>query len=210
VYRARDRVGGTNVAIKILREDSLGSMSVDRFLAEIRRTSQLSHAHIVPVLASGEHSGRPFFVLPFMDGGTLRDRLNRSKQLPFEEVIAIGVTIARALQFAHSHGVIHRDVKPENILYFGTARALEHAANDPTTSTGIVRGTAAYMSPEQASGEREYDGRTDIYSLGCVLYEAVAGIQPFVGPSAQAIITQHATPRPSSATSQCLSTVDAT
>jgi tetratricopeptide (TPR) repeat protein len=190
-----------------MREDTLGSMSVDRFLTEIRRTSQLSHAHIVPVLDSGDHFGRPFFVLPFMDGGTLRDRLNRSRQLPFEEVIAIGVTIARALQFAHEHGVIHRDVKPENILFnnglpcladFGTSRALEHAANDPTTSTGIVRGTAAYMSPEQASGEREYDGRTDIYSLGCVLYEAVAGMQPFVGPSAQAVITQRIAhePRP--------------
>ena len=142
-----------------------------------------------------------------MDGGTLRDRLQRAKQLPFEEAIAVGVTIARALHFAHSHGVIHRDVKPENILFnngeacladFGTARALEHAANDPTTSTGIVRGTAAYMSPEQASGEHEYDGRTDIYSLGCVLYEAIAGMQPFVGPSMQAIISQrlaHA-PRP--------------
>jgi tetratricopeptide (TPR) repeat protein len=182
-------------------------MSIDRFLTEIRRTSQLSHAHIVPVLASGDHFGRPFFVLPFMDGGTFRDRLNRAKQLPFDEVIDLGVTIARALHFAHVHGVIHRDVKPENILFnngqpcladFGTARALEHAANEPTTSTGIVRGTAAYMSPEQASGDREYDGRTDIYSLGCVLYEAVAGMQPFVGPSAQAIISQRIshTPRP--------------
>src|SRR4051812_9619584 len=111
VYRARDRVGGSHVAIKILREDTLGSLSIDRFLAEIRRTTQLTHAHIVPVLDSGDFGGRPFFVLPFMDGGTLRDRLRRSKQLPFEEAVTIGITVARALHFAHTHGVIHRDVK---------------------------------------------------------------------------------------------------
>jgi serine/threonine-protein kinase len=207
VYRARDRVRGIDVAIKLLREDAMSAMSVERFLLEIRQTAKLPHPHIVPVLDSGQIEGRPYFVLPYMDGGTLRERLLRQKQLPFEEVIALGATIGRALEFAHAHGVIHRDVKPENILYnngqpcladFGTARALERAANDPTTSTGVVRGTAAYMSPEQASGERNYDGRTDIYSLACVLYECVAGIQPFVGPTLQAVISQrlsHA-PRP--------------
>ena len=207
VYRARDRVRGIDVAIKMMRDDAMTSLSVERFLLEIRQTARLPHPHIVPVLDSGEIAGRPYFVLPFMDGGTLRERLVLNKQLPFEEVIALGTTIARALEFAHAHGVIHRDVKPENILYnngqpcladFGTARALERAANDPTTSTGIVRGTAAYMSPEQASGERVYDGRTDIYSLACVLYECIAGIQPFVGPTMQAVISQRLThpPRP--------------
>lgn len=174
---------------------------------EIRLTAQLVHPNIVPVLDSGELDGRPYFVLPFMEGGTLRTRLARERQLPLEDVIALGITIAGALQFAHGHGLIHRDVKPENILFsdgvpcladFGTARALERATSDPTTSTGIVRGTPAYMSPEQASGEHEYDGRSDIYSLACVLYEAVAGIQPFVGPTTQAVISQRLThaPRP--------------
>jgi eukaryotic-like serine/threonine-protein kinase len=207
VYRARDRVRGMDVAIKMMRADVMGSLSIERFLLEIRQTARLPHPHIVPVLDSGEIDGRPYFVLPFMDGGTLREYLLRQKQLPFAEVVALGVTIARALEFAHAHGVIHRDVKPENILYnngqacladFGTARALERAINDPTTSTGVVRGTAAYMSPEQASGDRDYDGRTDVYSLACVLYECIAGIQPFVGPTIQSVISQRVThaPRP--------------
>jgi len=207
VYRARDRASGGFVAIKILREDVVGALSIVRFLREIRVTAQLAHANIVPVLDSGEHEGRPYCVLPLLDGGTLRRRLAREKQLPLADVVALGVTMCGALEFAHGNGLIHRDVKPENILFkdgqpcladFGTARALERATNDPTTSTGIVRGTPAYMSPEQASGEQEYDGRSDIYSLGCVLYEAVAGMQPFVGPTSQAVIAQRLThmPRP--------------
>jgi tRNA A-37 threonylcarbamoyl transferase component Bud32/tetratricopeptide (TPR) repeat protein len=207
VYRARDRVRGMVVAIKVLREDATRNIDLERFRFEIRQLSTLSHPNIVPVLDSGEVEGRPYFVLPFLEGGTLREKLRKDKQLPFDEVIAIGVTIARALEFAHSHGIIHRDVKPENILFsegqvcladFGTARHLEHRAGDPTTSTGMVPGTAAYMSPEQASGEREYDGRTDIYSLACVLYECVAGMQPFVGPTMQAVISQRLShpPRP--------------
>jgi hypothetical protein len=207
VYRARDRVRGMAVAIKVLREDATRNIDLERFRFEIRQLSTLSHPHIVPVLDSGEVEGRPYFVLPFLEGGTLREKLRKEKQLPFDEVIAIGVTIARALEFAHSHGIIHRDVKPENILFnegqacladFGTARHIEHRAGDPTTSTGMVPGTAAYMSPEQASGEREYDGRTDIYSLACVLYECVAGMQPFIGPTMQAVISQRLShpPRP--------------
>jgi eukaryotic-like serine/threonine-protein kinase len=207
VYRARDTVRGSYVAIKVLREDAIGSLSVERFLREIRTTAQLPHPHIVPVLDAGEHEGRPYFVLPYMEGGTLRARLQREKQLSLAEVVSLGVTMCKALDFAHKRGLIHRDVKPENILFsgdtpcladFGTARALEKATNESTTSTGIVRGTPLYMSPEQASGEREYDGRSDIYSLACVLYEAVAGVPPFMGATAQAIISQRLThpPRP--------------
>jgi tRNA A-37 threonylcarbamoyl transferase component Bud32 len=207
VYRARDRQRGIAVAVKVMREDLITTVSLERFMLEIRRTMTLQHPHIVPVLDSGQHQGMPYSVLPFMDGGTLRERLLRDKQLPLEEVVALGVTIARALDFAHQRGVVHRDVKPENILYtngqpclsdFGTARAFEGSMNDPTTSTGVVRGTAAYMSPEQASGERELDGRSDVYSLACVLYECIAGVQPFVGPSAQAVISQRLShvPRP--------------
>jgi hypothetical protein len=182
-------------------------IAADRFLREIRVTAQLHHPNILPVLHSGEDSSRLFFVLPFMDGGTLRDRLDREKQLPVTEVLAIGLTIANALSAAHERNVLHRDVKPENILFtggqaclsdFGIARAITRSADDSTTTQGFVRGTPAYMSPEQASGEQEYDGRSDLYSLACVLYEALAGIQPFVGPTPQAVIAQRLVhdPRP--------------
>jgi eukaryotic-like serine/threonine-protein kinase len=199
VYLARDREMGRLVAIKVLRFELIGSISTDRFIREIQLTSELSHPHIVPILASGNNDGVPFCVLPYMDEGTLRRRLVREKQLPIEDVIAIGARISRALAFAHSRNLIHRDVKPENILFtagqpvladFGIARALERSLTESTTSTGIVRGTPAYMSPEQASAEREIDGRTDIYSLACVLYEAAAGIAAFVGPSAQQLASQ--------------------
>lgn len=198
VFLARDTLNDRPVAVKVLRAELAQSVSADRFLREIRLTAQLHHPHIVTVLDSGEHEGMLYFVLPFLDGGTLRQRLDRERQLPIAEVVEIGRTIASALHYAHARGLIHRDVKPENILIsaaracladFGIARALEHLS-DNTSSSGLVRGTAAYMSPEQASGELDYDGRSDIYSLGCVLYELLAGVAPFVGPTAQSVMAQ--------------------
>lgn len=206
VYLARDRTADRLVALKVLRPELAESLSADRFVREIRVTQQLSHPHIAPVLDSGVAGGLFFCVLRYMDGGTLRARLDRDRQLPLAQVAAIARAIGAALDCAHAQKIIHRDVKPENILFgdgqacladFGIARALE-SAGDTTTSTGVVRGTPAYMSPEQASGERDYDGRSDIYSLACVLYEAIAGMPAFVGPNAQAVLAQRLihVPRP--------------
>ena len=198
VYLARDRETGEHVALKVLRPELAESMSAERFLREIRVTQQLSHPSIAPVLNSGVSGSVYYCVLPYMDGDTLRTRLERERQLQLPDVLAIADAIGEALDYAHAHKVIHRDVKPENILFrgdvacladFGIARALEDASG-MTTSTGMVRGTPAYMSPEQASGERDYDGRSDLYSLACVLYEAMAGMQAFVGPNAQAVLAQ--------------------
>jgi len=207
VYLARDTVHGRDVAIKMLRRELAESLSADRFLKEIRLTATLQHPSIVPVLDSGEYQGTLYCVLAYMSGGTLRSLLARNKQLPLADVMGIGATLARALDFAHQQNIVHRDVKPENILFagghpciadFGIARAIERAAGDSTTSTGIVRGTPAYMSPEQASGQHEYDGRSDIYSLGCVLYEMIAGVPAFVGPTPQSVVAQRLAyqPRP--------------
>jgi len=200
VYLAHDLSHDRMVAIKMLRPELVASASAAQFLREIRRTAQLHHPHIVPVLDSGESDGGGlYYVLPFMEGGTLRDRLKHDKQLPLTDVIAIGCAVASALDVAHADGLVHRDVKPENILFtageacladFGIARALVQASGEATTSTGVVRGTPAYMSPEQASGDREYDGRSDIYSLACVLYEAIAGVAAFVGPTSQSVVAQ--------------------
>jgi tRNA A-37 threonylcarbamoyl transferase component Bud32/tetratricopeptide (TPR) repeat protein len=203
VYLARQHSDGRAVAIKILREELVTEISTERFLREIRVTTRLQHPNIVPVLDSGQVDGRPFFVLPHMDGGTLRARLEREKQLPIPDVLSIGKAIAAALQFAHEHSLLHRDVKPENILFadgearladFGIARALSESTSSgaapSTTSTGVVRGTPAYMSPEQAAGDHQIDARSDIYSLACVLYEAVAGVPAFVGPTPQSVISQ--------------------
>lgn len=211
VYLAREDSDGRAVAIKVLRDELITEISTERFLREIRVTARLQHPNIVPVLDSGEYDGRPYFVLPHMAGGTLRARLEREKQLPISDVIAIGRAIADALQFAHEHQLLHRDVKPENILFgdgearladFGIARALSASSSSgsapSTTSTGVVRGTPAYMSPEQAAGDHNIDARSDIYSLACVLYEMVAGVQAFVGPTPQSIVAQRLShmPRP--------------
>lgn len=199
VFLAHDSVSGKPVAIKVLKPELAESIGSQRFLREIRLTQALHHPHIVPVLDSGEFEHSLYSVLPLMDGGSLRDMLNREPQLPVTRAVEIARTIAGALDYAHKAGVIHRDVKPENILIseesvcladFGIARAIERAINESSTSTGIVRGTPAYMSPEQASGDHEYDGRSDIFSLACVLYEMIAGIHAFVGPTAQAVMAQ--------------------
>ena len=207
VYRARDARTDRPVAIKVLRRELAEALGADRFLREIKITEGLHHPRVLPVLDSGNYEGQLYFVAPFMDGGTLRQRLERETQLPLDVAISIACTVAEALAYAHAQGFIHRDVKPENILFsgddvcladFGIARAIERSIADTTTTTGIARGTAAYMSPEQASADRSYDGRSDIYSLACVLYEMVSGMRPFLGPTAQAVIAQrfvHA-PRP--------------
>lgn len=206
VYRARDCHSGATVAIKVLRPELAESMTADRFLREIRLTEQLIHPSIVPLLGSGIVDGIPYCVFPWMEGGTLRERLERERQLSVEATLEIGCRVAWALDFAHARNLIHRDVKPENILFagtkaflgdFGIARGLE-SAGDLTTSTGIIRGTPAYMSPEQAGGARDYDGRSDIFSLACVLYEALAGVPAYVGPSPQSIAAQRIlhSPRP--------------
>ena len=207
VYLARDPVRQTQVAIKVLRPELAESLSAEQFLREISHTAALDHPRIVQVLDSGADAGRLFFVLPYMEGGTLRDRIDREKQLRLEEVIALGRAMCEALDFAHSRNLIHRDVKPENILYsggearlgdFGIARAVVRASGESTTSTGLIRGTPAYMSPEQASGDHELDGRSDVYSLACVLYEAIGGVRPFIGATPQQVLAQRLAhpPRP--------------
>ena len=205
VYRARDLERGRVVAIKVLHDELVQSTASDRFLREIRRHSGLQHPRILPVLDAGDHAGQLYCVFPFMEGGTLRQRLARERQLPIADAVAIARTVADALEYAHRHGIIHRDVKPENILFtggepcladFGIARTLEHVMGDTSTSRGVVRGTVAYMSPEQASGERDYDGRSDVFSLGCVLYEMLAGVPAFIGATAEAVLAQRFMHRP--------------
>jgi len=205
VYLARDRQQDRQVAIKLLRHELAGAVGQDRFLREIRIASQLTHPHILPLLDSGSvtlNGDRiPYYVMPYIEGESLRDRLVREKQLPVEDAIAIARDIAAALQYAHGHGIIHRDIKPENVLLtgreavvadFGIARAIDRSA-DPhaLTTRGVAIGTAAYMSPEQASAQVELDGRTDVYSLGCVVYEMLGGDPPFTGSSANAIAARH-------------------
>lgn len=199
VLLARDVKYDRQVAIKVLHPELAQAVGASRFLREIRRTAQLNHPHIVPMLDSGEADGIPYFVMPHMDGGTLRRRLSNEGRLPMEDVVATGGVIAGALDYAHRHGLIHRDVKPENILFsegepyladFGIARATERALDETATSRGVVPGTIAYMSPEQVTGDGEIDGRSDVFSLGCVLYEMLTGELPFTGPNAQATMTR--------------------
>jgi serine/threonine-protein kinase len=198
VYLARDRRHDRGVAIKVLNPDLSHAFGIERFQREITITAGLAHPNILPLHDSGEADGRLYYVAPYVSGESLRARLTREPQLPVRDAICIARGVASALEHAHAHGVVHRDIKPENILLadgqpivadFGIARALEGSATNQLTSTGVSIGTPAYMSPEQASGEH-VDERADIYSLGCVLYEMLAGEPPFTGPTAQAIIAK--------------------
>ena len=218
VYRAIDTVDERPVAVKVLRREIAETLGAERFVREIRHHGRLDHPRVLRLLDAGEFDHHLYVVLPFMEGGTLRERLQRERQLPFADAIRIARDITDALGAAHAAGLVHRDVKPENILFsdghaflgdFGIARALERAAGDRTTSTGVVRGTPTYMSPEQASGEAEYDGRSDLYSLGCVLYEMVAGVPTFVGPTTQSVIAQRLTRQPAPVTQYRDGTPDA-
>ncbi len=207
VYLAEDVRHDRRVALKVLRPELAAVIGAERFLAEIKLTANLQHPHILPLFDSGEADGYLFYVMPFIQGETLRDRLNREKQLPVAEAVRITTEVAAALDYAHRHGVIHRDIKPENILLhdgqalvadFGIALAASKAGGTRMTETGMSLGTPHYMSPEQAMGEREITARSDVYALGAVLYEMLTGDPPFTGSTAQAIVARVVTesPRP--------------
>jgi len=204
VYLARDLRHDRDVAVKVLRPELAAVIGAERFLAEIKTTANLQHPHILPLHDSGEVNGAVFYVMPFVEGESLRDRLQREKQLPIAEAVRIATEVASALDYAHRHGVIHRDIKPENVLLhdgralvadFGIALAASNAGSR-MTETGMSLGTPHYMSPEQAMGERVLDARTDVYALGCVLYEMLTGDPPFIGSTAQAIVAKVMTEKP--------------
>jgi serine/threonine-protein kinase len=220
VYLAEDLKHGRPVALKVLRPELAAALGPDRFLREIELSARLTHPHILPLYDSGRTGGPAdpragmgsesapvvpvapgvlYYVMPYVEGESLRDRLDRETQLPVDDAVQITREVADALSYAHSHGVVHRDIKPENILLqsghavvadFGIARAIDQAGGERLTETGLAIGTPAYMSPEQSLAEQAIDGRTDIYALGCVLYEMLAGEPPFTGASAQAVIAK--------------------
>ena len=205
VYLARDVRHERYVALKVLSPELGAVLGVERFLAEIRVTANLQHPNLLPLFDSGEADGLLFYVMPYVDGETLRARLSREKQLPIDEAVHICVAVAGALEYAHAHHVIHRDLKPENILLqagqpmvadFGIALAVSNAGGARITQTGLSLGTPQYMSPEQATGDRTIDGRSDIYSLAAVTYEMLTGDAPYTGSTAQAIIARVLTERP--------------
>jgi len=205
VYLAHDMRHDRNVALKVLKPDLGAVLGVERFLSEIKVTANLQHPNLLPLFDSGEAEGLLYYVMPYIEGESLRSRLDREKQLPIDEAIRISIAVANALQYAHSHGVIHRDLKPENILLqegqpviadFGIALAVSKAGGNRITQTGLSLGTPAYMSPEQATGDRVIDARSDIYSLGAMTYEMLTGEPPHTGNTSQAVIARMLTERP--------------
>ena len=205
VYVARDLKHDRHVALKVLKPELAALLGIERFLSEIRVTAHLQHPHILPLFDSGQAAGLIYYVMPHVEGESLRQRLAREKQLPLETAIEITRAVASALDYAHRHGVIHRDIKPENILFqdgqavvadFGIALALSAAGGSRLTETGLSLGTPQYMSPEQATGDRTLDARSDIYSLASVLYEMLAGEPPHTGPTVQSVIAKVLTDRP--------------
>jgi serine/threonine protein kinase/Tfp pilus assembly protein PilF len=207
VYLAHDSRHDRDVAMKVLDPGIARGIGSERFLREIRLAAKLSHPHIVPVYDSGESDGVLYYVMPFIDGATLRQRLEREKKFPVAEAVTITQQVASALDYSHSLGIVHRDIKPDNVMFhqsvavvtdFGIAKALTASQSEQLTSTGTALGTPAYMSPEQAAGASDIDARSDQYSLGCMLYEMIVGQPPFTGPSAQAIIAKRffETPQP--------------
>ena len=187
VYLAHDLKHDREVAIKVVHQELAAALGGERFLAEIKTTARLQHPHILPLLESGEAGGLLYYVMPFVAGESLRDRLNREKQLPIEDAVRIAREVADALGYAHGHGIVHRDIKPENILLqgnhaavadFGIALAVQSAGGTRLTQTGLSLGTPNYMSPEQAMGDKTIDARSDIYALGAVTYEMLTGEPP--------------------------------
>ena len=205
VYLGEDLRHQRRVAVKVLRPDLSAIVGAERFLNEIRVTANLQHPHILPLYDSGSADGLLFYVMPYVQGESLRDRLTREKQLPIDEAVRIAREVAGALDYAHRQGVIHRDVKPENVLIqdgtalvtdFGIALAVSQAGGTRMTETGLSLGTPFYMSPEQATGDRQIDARSDIYALGAVLYEMLSGDPPHTGSTAQAVIAAVVTEEP--------------
>jgi len=230
VYLAHDLKHNRKVAVKVLRPELAAALGHERFLREIEIAAGLSHPHILPLFDSGRTGGPAdrrtdaeparapvspvsavspseflFYVMPYVEGESLRDRIRREKQLPLDDAMTIAREVADALSYAHARGIIHRDIKPENVLLhsghavvadFGIARAVDVAGGDRLTETGLAIGTPAYMSPEQAAGAQDLDGRSDLYALGCVLYEMLAGQPPFTAPTAEGVVRQHITAQP--------------
>ena len=205
VYLARDIKHDRDVALKVLRSDLSAVIGTERFLSEVRIAAKLDHPHILTLIDSGEADGILFYVLPYVRGESLRSKIEREKQLGLDEALSITKQVASALDYAHSHGVVHRDIKPENILLhegeavladFGIALAVKEAGGNRLTETGLSLGTPQYMSPEQATGDRQLDKRSDIYSLGAVFYEMISGEPPVTGATAQVMIAKLLTERP--------------
>jgi hypothetical protein len=200
VYLAHDQSHGRTVAIKVLRSDVGAALGSERFQREIQIEARLQHPHILPLYDSGTAEGLLYYVMPYVEGESLRERIRHEKQLSVDEAIRIAREVADALEYAHKHGVVHRDIKPGNILLsgghaivadFGIAKAISAAEPESLTASGIAIGTPEYMSPEQGSGATDVDHRTDIYAVGCVLYEMLAGAPPFTGRTAQTVLARH-------------------
>src|SRR6476619_4312896 len=202
VYLAQDSKHDRVVALKVLHPELAASLGPDRFLREIKLAARLNHPHILPLFDSGEAQGFLYYVMPYVEGESLRERLDREKQLPIEEAVHHARSIASALDYAHRQNIVHRDIKPENVMLyegeamvmdFGIAKALSAAGSDSLTQTGMMIGTPAYVSPEQAAGANDLDGKSDQYSLACMLYEMLTGERPFTGPTPQAVMAKRFT-----------------
>ncbi len=205
VYLAADIKHERKVALKILKPEIAAVVGAERFLAEIKTTADLQHLHIVPLYDSGEADGFAYYVMPYIEGESLRNRLKREEQFPVDEAVAVAADVAEALHVAHGQGVVHRDIKPGNILLsrgrplvadFGIALTLNAGEEERLTGTGVSFGTPSYMSPEQASGDYEVDARSDVYSLACVLYALLAGEPPHTGSTVQVILAKKLTQAP--------------
>src|SRR5438105_13217910 len=205
VHLAEERKHRRKVAIKVLKQEFSASVGKERFMREIGIAAQLSHPHIVPLIGSGESAGLLYYVSPFVPGGSLRDRLNREKRLPVDDALRIAQEVGAALDYAHRNGFVHRDVKPENILFaddhallsdFGIAHVHARSAEERITLGGLALGTPEYMSPEQASGETDIGVPGDVYGLACVFYEMLAGDPPLKGLTARATMAKQVTERP--------------
>ncbi len=211
VYLAEDRTSGRRVAVKVLRDEMAATVNADRFLAEINVVRHLRHPNIVPMCDSGDIGGIPYYVMPFVEGETLRARLSRLGRIPLADALRIAEDVGRALHFAHRHHIVHRDIKPENVMLdgdralvldFGIALAMDTVEAPRRTLPGLTLGTFHYMSPEQVDGEAEIDGRSDIYSLACMLYEMLSGRPPFLG-TPNAVMRQQLSARPRPLASMC-------